>query len=449
MKPMAKPKPSGSKALKLLASIAPILFIMAAFSTLQVFRLRADRRELAYDKKARMLLLPLLERTRAHLAQAEDYLRLPDPTEARLDQIMDSASQAAVTANHVLSILPESEEATRMRGRAFEFAYRFGDARLDYDKAILLHPQSPARFRLGLLNLRRLARARLTGMETTDKKPEDLADEASEPLRRYQHHPKGTAIPIDEGETTMSLAVDIQTRGLCTLVIAYARGDYKDIQYHAATCRQFDPANWMVPYVEGLSLLERPDPDVAKAAELLASAARFAPALADPHAASGLALHRAGRLAEAGEALTRAIRLDPSFLEAYHLRSQVRFKMGLRGGAGEDVASVARLLLRGARSDSALALTEKGLERHANHPALLTVKAEILLERKDFDGAIREATQAIDANPLEVIALIARGKALLAKGRKTDAARDLERAVELRPALTAELNPLREEAKSP
>src|SRR5687768_1726325 len=144
---------------KVLASLAPALLLLSIISTTFFLRNQKERSRLAREKKSAALALPHLEQAREIIERTERYLRLPSPEELRRDEIRDFIQLALDAADRALEFAPTSEEAFRLQGRALELDYNFDEAREAYAKAIEQHPESPARFHLGLLGTRVYTRA--------------------------------------------------------------------------------------------------------------------------------------------------------------------------------------------------------------------------------------------------------------------------------------------------
>ena len=93
-----KPPPPPLSWSKILATLVPVLLLMATWSTIQFFIVRADRSRLAAEKRGRIRGLPSVERARELVDRAEKYARLPNPDEDRLEDIQGMADEAVEAA---------------------------------------------------------------------------------------------------------------------------------------------------------------------------------------------------------------------------------------------------------------------------------------------------------------------------------------------------------------
>lgn len=388
---------------KILASLVPLLLLLAGFTTWSTFRWKKEYARLAREKRAQAAALPLLERARESLAQAERYARLPNPDP---EAIRERAEQAVEAASDALARFPEdprsgSEEGHRLRGRALELLYNFDEARADYEQAVRLHPESPARLSLGVLSARELARARLADLKTTRNPEERLVERVVEPLRRFQ-------TPRPE----WNFEVDLESRALCTLLIAYALGDHERIPAAAAVVEGFDRTQWMAPYFEGATAAALGNDRAALSR--LEEAARRAPGVADPYAWMGLVLNRSGRRSEALAALGTALSLTPHFPEAYYVRGLIRFEDGRYADARSDFDACVKLhpSLAEAHLKLGIASLEHWNRSGRNDPS-------------DLERARRALDAYVSRRPEDASGRLLRARALLALGRPADAADDL------------------------
>jgi len=402
------PRAGGVPWSKVLVSLVPILFLMAVWSTVQFFLVKSDRSRLAAEKRGRQRALPSVERARELVERVEKYSRLPDPDEVRFDDLRGMAEEAVEAATEALSTYDRLEEAIRARGRALELLYNFEEARTSYEECIPLYSETPARYHLGLLGTRMLARARLAGMKTSLLPEEVLRTRATEPLRRFQ-------APSPE----MSFTFDMKYRTLCTLCISYADGHYPSVPVNASAAAPFDETEWLVPYLEGLGHYELKAYEPALRS--LDRAIRLMPAVADPHAWKGAVLHKLGRRAEAVAALSRALQASEHFLEAYYLRGTILFEDGRYADARSDFASCA--LLRPSLAEVQLKLGVASLEhweRTGRPPG------------KDLETAAAALTSYLESNPRDPQAYLLRARARLGLGLP-EAEADLNQALSLAP----------------
>ena len=400
------PKPAVPLKLKVMASLAPLLLLMTVVSTVMLVHWRSRYGRLAREKRQRTLALPILERARENLERAEKDLRIPS---ALPEDIASMAERAAGTASDALDKFPEYEEAWRLRGRALEVQYNFDEARSDYEKALSLHPESPARYHLGVLLTRLLARARLAELRTSLVNPEELRDNAVAHLRRYQ-------APSPE----FKFSVDEKFRFTSSACVAYALGDYDKVASLANTAATLDPTDWLMPYLRGMAAFELKRSDDALAA--LELAWRIAPNLADPLAWRGRVLGQAGRRGQGIAALDRAIEINPHFLEAYLLRGSLLYEEGRFAEARSDFDMCAQLrpslpdihlrrgiafyeswVRSGRTTDADLQAAEESFTRYlaANpkDPDALLRRARVRMGRRNAPGAEEDLGAAVAAAP--------------------------------------------------
>jgi tetratricopeptide (TPR) repeat protein len=424
---------------RVLASLVPVLLILAVYSGYRMFELKKDAGRLAADARARTLALPHVEQARDRIERVERYLRRADPDEFRRQEIRDFVEMAVDSAALAAEFAPKSEEALRLRGRALELQYNFDEALASYAEAETLHPAAPARLHLGILGTRMLARARLADLKLSLGPLDALIDRATEPLRRFQ-----APDPVFQLET------DRRAATLATACVAYAMGDWGAVAPASRAAREWDATDWMPPYLEGLALLEKRS--YAEALRPLEEAVRLAPALADPHAALGAALRKLGRRLDAVAALTAALQASEHFLEAYYLRGSILFEDGRFADARADFAACARLRpslaeiqsrlgvaslehwRRSGRSDAAaLAQAAEALEAAAQSaPRDVPVRlllAQALLARGDAARAEAAASEVLALVPDAVDALLFRAEARAAQG-KAEAEADYAAAAE-------------------
>ncbi len=399
--------PPPSKWPKVMVSLVPILLLMTVWATVQFFIAQSGRSRLAAEKKGRIRALPSVERARELVERAERYARLPNPDEDRLEDIQGMAAEAVEAASEALG-RHRLEEALRAQGRALELGYNLEEARTSYEECIPLNPETPARYHLGLLGTRMLARARLAEMKTALLTQEELASRATEPLRRFQ-------APSPE----MSFTFDMKYRTLCTLCISYADGNFASGPVNASAASGFDETEWFIPYLEALGHYELKQYDPALRS--LERSIRIMPAMADPYAWLGAVLNKLGRRQEAIAALSQALRTSEHFLEAYYLRGMILFEDGRFADARTDFAACARL--RPSLAEVQLKLGVASLEhweRSGRPPG------------KDLETAHAALSNYLASNPRDPQAYLWRARVLLGMG-KAEAEADLNQALSLAP----------------
>lgn len=402
-------KPMVPTRTRVLASLAPVLFLLAVTASVFFFKNTRQLARLTRERKAAVLALPHLEQAREILERTERYLRLAAHDDFRRGETRDFVQLSLDATERALKFDGASEEGFRLQGRALELAYNFDEARESYAKAIEQHPESPARYHLGLLGTRLLARARLAEFKLADVSAETLASRASEPLRRFQ--------AVND---VYKFATDRKLVYMCTVCVAYALGDYSAVSTAARAAREWDATEWLPSYLEGVAAWELKRPaDAVKAFE---EAVRLAPAVADPHAWLGAALHAVGRRTEAVAALSTALQASEHFLEAYYVRGQILFEDGRYADALADFSACARL--RPSLAEVQLRLGVSALE-HWNRSG----RREAAL----LETAAAALTAAVDADPREPRRRLLRARAWAGLGKAEAAEKDLAEAVALSP----------------
>jgi tetratricopeptide (TPR) repeat protein len=127
----------------------------------------------------------------------------------------------------------------------------------------------------------------------------------------------------------------------------------------------------------------------------------------------GLALHQAGRLAEAEKIYSQILAIDPDQLDARHL---LGFIFHQRGDSAQAVRHIDLALQK--NPDNILALNNRGI---------------VLSALKRFDEALASYDQAIAARPDFIEALINRGNTLRELQRFDEALASFDRAIAMRP----------------
>src|SRR5262249_41109826 len=133
---------------------------------------------------------------------------------------------------------------------------------------------------------------------------------------------------------------------------------------------------------------------------------------ADAYLNRALARQGMNNFPGAVEDLTRALELDPTCTRAYFMRARAREQGGDAAGAKADVAEG----MRHEPSDEQ-GWVARGLARLAT----------------DLRGALSDFDRALDFNPRSLSALQNKAHVLGRSGRNEEAARTLDRAVELYP----------------
>ncbi len=434
---METPKPGLPPKVKVMLSLLPLLLLMTVFSTGMLMHWRSQYGRLAREKRARALALPVLEAARESLERAERERRAAG---GEPDDILALAERAVDSATEALGRFPDSEEAYRIRGRALEVMYNMEEARADYEKALELHPESPARFHLGVLLTRQLLRARLADQRTSLVDPDDWRDTAVELLRRFQ-------APSPE----FRFLVEEKFRFMSSACVAWALGEHEKVASHAHTAATYDPSEWLMPCLAGLAAFELGRPD--EALRELDRALQAAPAAADAHAWKGRVLGKLDRRGHAIESLTRALQINRHFLEAYLVRGTLLYEDGRFAEAREDFETCARLRpsladvhlrhgiaayeswIRGGRAAAgdlreAEAAFTRYVDARPKDPQGYVRRARARTGLEDFKGAGADLAAAIEAKPDAIEAYELRAEMHEAQGDWAAAERDCTSVLE-------------------
>jgi tetratricopeptide (TPR) repeat protein/predicted Ser/Thr protein kinase len=196
--------------------------------------------------------------------------------------------------------------------------------------------------------------------------------------------------------------------------------------------------------------------DYAGALEDLARAREINPKVPHAWANQAAVLHEMGRSQEALRDLSRAIDLDPNHLAVYPLRARLRRHLNDLDGAIEDYGhaiqrtpprktkvaaalyaerGMARLQKRDL--DGGLADAKEALRLQPDLPGGAFVHASALLARGELEPAIREYSRAIELDPRQSDAWLGRGQAQLFRGRLAEVIGDTSRAIALEPTNVA------------
>ena len=167
--------------------------------------------------------------------------------------------------------------------------------------------------------------------------------------------------------------------------------------------QQYNTRKWLAEFERAIGKNEPPWPDRLRTAEAGQGDPESARACND----RGVTLARQGQYASALAEFARAIRRDPTYLDAFHNRVLVYVAIGNLGPAAADLGSMLAI-----RPDS----SKTCLRRGRLHAAI-----------KDHDKAIADFTKALELIPDDLEALFHRSLAHYAKGEYSEADRDLER----------------------
>ncbi len=149
--------------------------------------------------------------------------------------------------------------------------------------------------------------------------------------------------------------------------------------------------------------------------------------------------------AQAEADLGEAIKLMPTYTEAWLERARLRRRLNRPKEADEDLVEARKLGIDRADGyyNEAVRAIAKGdtpeaermigfaLDLDPGHSRAHVARARLYMERRRFDEAAREFDAAIPVHPKEADLYYYRATALLAAGRAADALRDFEKAIEL------------------
>lgn len=167
-----------------------------------------------------------------------------------------------------------------------------------------------------------------------------------------------------------------------------------------------------------------------------------------------IALHQAGRLADAERVYRTVLEAAPDHFDALHLLGVLCAQTGHAGegaallaravaaqpGAADVRANLANVLKSLGRLDDALQHCDRALELKPGNAAILQLRTGILIDLHRFAEAAAAADASIAADPKLADAHYHRGVALQALGRPAEALASYDRSIQLAPALAAAHN---------
>ncbi len=118
--------------------------------------------------------------------------------------------------------------------------------------------------------------------------------------------------------------------------------------------------------------------------------------------------------------LTKAVTIDPDYVDAYLLRGDTLLKMGDKSGAGDDADT---LLGKAPENEDALLL-----------------KARVENAKENKEEALSWYGKVIDANPFRIEAYKERGAIHYERGESQVATEDMQKVLELEPEKAADVN---------
>lgn len=181
-------------------------------------------------------------------------------------------------------------------------------------------------------------------------------------------------------------------------------------------------------------------------AQISASAQSVSPAAQAAHE-KGLALDARGAMAEALDAFSQAITLDPAFFEAWRKRGWTRNRLGDYRGAVVDFNRAVELqptnalgwngraAARHKAGDMAGAMQdfEKAIALDPRYTSPWENRALLKIDQKDYRGALGDAARALQLNPKSADALQTSGTARWLQKDFAGAVADFTRAIDLDP----------------
>lgn len=408
----------GRHRMGLLAAIPAILLLVAAGVALAGARTRERRSE---DERRALRDLeaarPALEKTRAAL-----YTPSIGP-----DQMAKTLEEARVLVGGALRLAPEHPLAWYLQGETQELAGDYAAAQESFGRAVELDPAfGPARYHLGRVLLWRAYGASLSFWP--DER-ELRRGEAEQLARR--------GIREIEAARGSGFDNDLQ-REIASAMLAYLRNSREEVR---RICRDgvlrfggkegAEEFHWLLGLVQ-----DSKDAQIRAFDEALALRPKF------PLALYGRASARDPE--GAIEDYDRALAISPGFAEAYLNRGSARWAKGDARGAYADFDLLIRrgALLPGAYNgrgrtvlelmndpDRALPDLDEAIRlRPQGYVLPYIARSRARLFRKDYDGAIADATKAISISPWSE-PFYTRGAARLEKGELDQARADLDEAL--------------------
>jgi tetratricopeptide (TPR) repeat protein len=172
-------------------------------------------------------------------------------------------------------------------------------------------------------------------------------------------------------------------------------------------------------YTLGILFWQRGEFD--KATAELQSAIQAKPDYVEAHYTLGTVLKQQGKLQESAAELRETIRLQPEFAGAHTTLAGVLRQLGDAAGASEEAKAGARIAASTNNLQAATFATNSGKR---------------LLGAGDLEGAIAQFRSAINSEPNYAAAHFQLGLALKQSGKKEEAQKEFQRAIELDPHLT-------------
>ncbi len=415
----ARPAPLWRSIVKRRRVLIPALAVLALGAWVVAARRAGERQARA---------LELLEAARPPLEKSAAALYREAST---WEEIHGSAAEAGTLIERALELAPDLPLAHYRRGEVRELRGDYEGAQAAWEEAIRRGPSfGPAQYRLGRV---RLWRAHLASLYL-------WSDERERKRAEAEALAQAGATAIEAARAAGSgFDNDLQV-GVAAAMLAHLRG-----QSVEALCREGIRRFEGKPGVEEFHWLAGlHHKAVEKQVEAFSEALRLRPKFPLALYGRGHAYTVMSRRDEALRDYAEVIRAMPSFLQAVLSRADVRFAIGDGKGAAADYDELIR---RGAflaaayngrgrtrqvhlgESEGAMAdLTEAIRLKPDANPLPFMARAQLRLDRGDFDGAIADSSRALESGEWADHYLI-RGEARLGKGDREGAIADLELAL--------------------
>ena len=228
------------------------------------------------------------------------------------------------------------------------------------------------------------------------------------------YHATRAALDLSEGKSTdglrEALALNPNTLSAYLLQVhaALARGDLSEARRRLRLAQRVDSGHPLVSMAEGHVAQASGDPDLALRCYTAAATAQ--PNMSSAQLALGLAYLQRQTWAFAGQALSNALRLDPS-----------RPRIALRG--------LVEAQRRQDDREGALETLGELIERFPAELDALGLRAELRLQKGDRAGALDDLDKVLDQQPRHVSGLRRIAALLIGEGRAPEALARLEKAL--------------------
>lgn len=231
-------------------------------------------------------------------------------------------------------------------------------------------------------------------------------------------HATRAALDLSEGKPTdglreaLSLNPNTLSAYLLQVHVALARGDLAEARRRLRLAQRVDAGNPQVSMAEGHVAAASGDPELALRCYTAAATAQ--PNMTSAQLALGLAYLQRRTWAFAEQALSNALRLDPS-----------RPRIALRG--------LVEAQRRQDDREGALKTLDELTERFPDELDAFGLRAELRLQAGDRAGALADLGHALDRQPRHVSSLRRLAALLVGEGRAPEAKARLDKALESAP----------------